>query len=67
MRLKFMFEEMRKSPATKLQLAPEYASVANYWKFYDGESKQLVKYDIFGQKKKVEEAFSSLGQRQTRI
>ena len=59
MRLKFMFEEMRKSPATKLQLAPEYASVANYWKFYDGESKQLVKYDIFGQKKKVEDAFTA--------
>lgn len=59
MRLKFMFEEMRKSPATKLQLASEYASVANYWKFYDGESKQLVKYDIYGQKKKIEDAFTS--------
>ena len=59
MRLKYMFEEMRKSPATKLQLGSEYASVANYWKFYDGETKQLIKYDIFGQKKKVEEAFTT--------
>lgn len=59
MRLKYMFEEMRKSPATKLQLGPEYASVANYWKFYDGETKQLIKYDIYGQKKKVEEAFTT--------
>ena len=39
MRLKYMFAEMKKDPATKLQLASSYASIANYWKFYDGESK----------------------------
>jgi hypothetical protein len=38
-RLKFMLEEMKKSPAVKLQLAGYYAGVANYWKFFDGESK----------------------------
>ena len=57
MRLKYMMEEMKKDPATRLQLAPWYASVANYWKFYDGERKQLIKYDVFGQKKKQEEQF----------
>ena len=57
MRLKYMFEEMKKDPATKLQLASDYASIANYWKFYDGESKQLIKYDVYGQKKKSEDAF----------
>src|SRR6476659_1158691 len=57
MRLKYMFAEMKKDPATKLQLASSYASIANYWKFYDGESKQLLKYDVFGQKKKAEEIF----------
>lgn len=57
MRLKYMFEEMKKDPAIKLQLASSFASIANYWKFYDGESKQLVKYDVFGQKKKAEDAF----------
>ena len=56
-RLKYMFEEMKKDPAIKLQLASSYASIANYWKFYDGESKQLIKYDVFGQKKKAEETF----------
>ena len=56
-RLKFMFEEMKKDPAIKLQLASSYASIANYWKFYDGETKQLLKYDVYGQKKKAEEAF----------
>lgn len=56
-RLKSMFEEMKKDPATKLQLASSYASIANYWKFYDGETKQLLKYDVYGQKKKAEETF----------
>jgi hypothetical protein len=56
-RLKYMFEEMKKSDATKLQLASDYAGIANYWKFYDGETKQLLKYDVYGQKKKSEEAF----------
>lgn len=56
-RLKYMFEEMKKDPATKLQLASSYASIANYWKFFDGETKQLIKYDVYGQKKKAEEKF----------
>ena len=57
MRLKYMFEEMKKDPATKLQLASSYAGIANYWKFFDGETKQLVKYDVYDQKKKTEEKF----------
>jgi hypothetical protein len=56
-RLKYMFEEMKKDPAIKLQLASEYSTVANYWKFYDGEAKELLKYDVMGQKKKQEEVF----------
>jgi hypothetical protein len=57
MRLKYMFEEMKKDPAIKLQLASSYASIANYWKFFDGETRQLIKYDVYGQKKKAEEKF----------
>jgi hypothetical protein len=57
MRLKYMLEEMKKDPATKLKLAPSFASIANYWKFYDGETKQLIKYDVLGQKKKTEEKY----------
>jgi hypothetical protein len=59
MRLKYMFEEMKKDPAIKLQLASSYAGIANYWKFFDGETKQLLKYDVFGQKKKAEEKFNA--------
>jgi hypothetical protein len=57
MRLKYMFEEMKKDPAIKLQLASDYAGIANYWKFYEGETKQLLKYDVYGQKQKNEAAF----------
>jgi hypothetical protein len=58
-RLKHMMEEMKKDPQVKLQLAGDYASIANYWKFFDGEAKQLVKYDVYGQKKKQEEAYAA--------
>ncbi|TXH21397.1 MAG: S46 family peptidase [Chitinophagaceae bacterium] len=61
-RLKYMLEEMKKDPATKLQLASSYASIANYWKFYDGETKQLLKYDIYGKKKEAEQIFTSWAQ-----
>jgi hypothetical protein len=58
-RLKYMFEEMKKDPAVKLKLSSDYAGIANYWKFYDGETKQLLKYDVFGQKKAFEEKFNA--------
>ena len=56
-RLKYMLTEMQKDPAIKLKLASSYASIANYWKFYDGETKQLLKYDVYGQKQKAEKTF----------
>ncbi len=58
-RLKAMMEEMKKDPATKLQLASTYATIANYWKFFEGETKELLKYDVEGQKKKAEESFDT--------
>lgn len=57
-RLKYMFEEMKNDPAVKLQLASSYAGIANYWKFFDGETKQLLKYDVYGQKLKFEQNFN---------
>jgi hypothetical protein len=56
-RLKYMFEEMKKDPAVKLQLASSYAGIANYWKFFDGESKQLLKYHVYEEKQKQEAAY----------
>lgn len=57
MRLKYMLEQMKTDPSVKLQLAGDYASIANYWKFYDGEAKQLVKYNVYDQKKTSEANF----------
>ncbi len=57
MRLKNMYQEMIKDPATKLKLASSYAGIANYWKFFDGETKQLLKFKTFEQKQLAEQKF----------
>lgn len=58
-RLKCMLAEMVKDPAVKIQLASSYAGIANYWKFFDGESKQLIKHNVIARKQKDEEAFTN--------
>jgi hypothetical protein len=58
-RLKCMMAEMVKDPAVKIQLASSYAGIANYWKFFDGEAKQLVKLDVAAQKEKDEAEFTA--------
>ena len=59
MRLKFMHEQMVKDPAVKLKLASDYAGIANYWKFFDGETKQLIKFNTYGKKQEFENAFTN--------
>ena len=58
-RLKLMLTEMVKDPATKIQLASSYAGIANYWKFFDGETKQLIKHNVLAQKEKEEKDFEN--------
>ena len=58
-RLKCMLAEMVKDPAVKIQLASSYAGIANYWKFFDGESKQLIKHNVYTQKQNDETAFAA--------
>ena len=58
-RLKYMLEEMKKDPAVKIQLAGSYAGIANYWKFFDGETKQLLKHKIYEQKQTNETTFNT--------
>ena len=58
-RLKDMYAEMIKDPAVKLKLAENYASVANYYKFYDGETKQLEKYHVYEAKQGAESKFGT--------
>ncbi|MGZ3930081.1 MAG: S46 family peptidase [Bacteroidia bacterium] len=57
-RLKLMLEERRKDPAVNLQLASSYAQIANYWKFFDGETKQLLKFKTYEEKQAHEKAFA---------
>jgi hypothetical protein len=58
-RLKLMYAQMIKDPGVKLKLASSYASIANYWKFFDGESKQLIKYHVYENKQKAEQVFTA--------
>ncbi|HRN92917.1 MAG TPA: S46 family peptidase [Ferruginibacter sp.] len=57
-RLKYMHEQMVKDPAVKLKLSSSYAGIANYWKFFDGETKQLKKFKTYEQKQAFESQFS---------
>lgn len=56
-RLKAMHAQMIKDPAVKLKLASSYSGIANYWKFFDGETKQLLKYHVFENKQSDEAKF----------
>jgi len=56
-RLKCMLTEMLKDPAVKIQIGSSYAGIANYWKFFDGEAKQLIKLNVVGLKEKDEADF----------
>jgi hypothetical protein len=58
-RLKAMYAQMIKDPAVKLKLADSYSGIANYWKFFDGETKQLEKYHVFENKQKDENKFAA--------
>jgi hypothetical protein len=58
-RLKAMMAEMIKNPEVKIQLAGSYAQIANYWKFFDGEAKQLVKLNVLDRKIKDEAEFEA--------
>lgn len=58
LRLKYMHEQMIKDPAVKLKLSSNYAGIANYWKFFDGETKQLKKFKTQDQKVKYEQNFA---------
>ena len=57
MRLKYMYEQMIKDPAVKLKLADNYATVSNYWKFFEGETKQLKNFIPTRQSKKQNRNF----------
>lgn len=57
-RLKAWKEEMDKSVDTRLKMSSQYASIANYWKYYIGQTEQLKRLKIYEAKQKQEDAFT---------
>lgn len=57
-RMELMKEEMDKSDENRLKMASQYASLANYWKKYDGEAIQLRKNKVFESRRATEEKMS---------
>ncbi|MFS8083571.1 MAG: S46 family peptidase [Ginsengibacter sp.] len=58
-RLNAMHAQMIKDPAVKLKLAENYSSIANYYKFYKGETEQLEKYHVYENKEADEKKFET--------
>ncbi len=56
-RLNAWKEQMNKDVDTRLKLSSDYASVANYWKYFRGEAEQLKQNKVYEQKQKEELLF----------
>ncbi len=50
-------KKMRKDEATRLKYAAKFAQIANYWKYWIGESKGLDKFNAVAEKEKFEREF----------
>ena len=59
MKLDIMEEGMNKSQKIRIQYASKHAHVSNYWKYFLGQSKQLVKNNVYGKKKAQEDKFKT--------
>ena len=53
-----MDAKMRVDEATRLKYASKYAMIANYWKYWIGESKGLDKFNAVSEKEKYEAEFT---------
>lgn len=58
-RLAFMLKDMQKDPAVKIKLASEYAQIANYWKYFIGQTEQLKKLKVYEEKLATESKFKT--------
>lgn len=56
-KLKIMKKYMDKNDTIRIGLAGDYASLANYWKYIEGQTTMLKRYDIAGLKGKEEAKF----------
>ncbi|NRF41444.1 S46 family peptidase [Pedobacter foliorum] len=64
-RLKAWKAEMDKSVDTRLKLSSKYANIANYWKYYIGQTEQLKRLKVADSKRKDEKAFTEWAAQKT--
>jgi len=57
-RLKAWKEEMDKNVETRLKLSSKYAQIANYWKYFIGQTEQLKRLKVADHKRDEEKAFT---------
>jgi len=58
-KLRIMKEGMDASDKVRLQYSSKYASTANYWKFFIGQTKGLKRLKVADQKKRIEADFNA--------
>ena len=58
LRLAIMRRHMDSSKATYLQLTSSYSRIANYWKYFIGQTEQLKRLNIVEEKRRNEDEFS---------
>ncbi len=56
-KLDVLRKDMKSDDKVRLQYASKYASTANYWKYYIGETEQLKQYDVIETKQELEAQF----------
>lgn len=56
-RLAIMREHMDKDKAIYLKLTTSYSQIANYWKYFIGQTEQLKRLKVVDEKKRNEQAF----------
>jgi hypothetical protein len=58
-KLKEMKKQMNADDAVRIKLASNYASTANYWKYYIGQTEQLQRNKIYDRKVDLEKNFAN--------
>lgn len=58
-KLELMKQDMDKSDKVRIQYASKYAQVSNYWKYFIGQSSQLVNNNVYDKKKALEDKFEA--------
>jgi hypothetical protein len=57
-KLEIMKKHMNASPEVRIQYASKYASTANYWKYFIGQTEQLKRNRVYDKKKMQEAHFT---------